>query len=83
MKYLIIIGETPDFDQPDFRTFLKFIMEACPKKPFKIMLYNYNGDILKAEYPYLTLVGDTKKHLALYPNILLKNKDIGDIGLNN
>ena len=47
------------------------------------MLYKYNGEILKAEYPYLTLEGDNKKYLALYPNIILKNKDLGDIGEKN
>lgn len=47
------------------------------------MLYKFNGEILKAEYPYLTLEGDTKKFLALYPNIILKNKDLGDLGEKN
>ena len=47
------------------------------------MLYKYNGEILSAEYPYLTLEGDVKKALALYPNIVLKNKDLGEIAEKN
>ena len=45
-------------------------------KPFQMFMYKFNEDILKIEYPYLHLEGDNKKFLALYPNILLKCKDL-------
>jgi len=42
-----------------------------------MFLYKFNLDILSIEYPYLHLQGEQKKFLALYPNILLKCKDLG------
>ena len=45
-------------------------------KPFQMFLYKYNEEILKVEFPYLYLEGPNKKGLALYPYIVLKNKDL-------
>ena len=45
-------------------------------KPFQMFLYKFNSDILKIEYPYLCLNGKEKKHLALYPLIMLKCVDL-------
>jgi len=42
-----------------------------------MFLYKFNQDILQIEYPYLHLQGEEKKFLALYPNILMKCKDLG------
>ena len=42
-----------------------------------MFLYKFNLDILQIEYPYLHLQGEEKKFLALYPNILMKCKDLG------
>ena len=43
-----------------------------------MFLYKFSGEILRTEYPYLTLEGQAKKHLALYPNMVLKVKDLKD-----
>ena len=77
MKYLFIIGEQSDFDSSSFRSFLQHIIDLDGGKPFQLFLYKFNLDILKIEYPYLHLEGEEKKFLALYPNMLLKCKDIG------
>jgi len=42
-----------------------------------MFLYKFNADILKVEYPYLCLTGSERKHLALYPLIMLKCVDLG------
>lgn len=78
MKYLFVVGEQCDFDSTGFRTFLSHIMALEGGKPFQMFLYKFNLDILSIEYPYLHLKGDQKKFLALYPNILLKCKDLGE-----
>lgn len=77
MKYLFVIGEQSDFDSSSFRVFLQYIISMDGGKPFQMFLYKFNSDILKIEYPYLCLEGDQKKFLALYPNIVLKCKDLG------
>lgn len=78
MKYLILIGFKSDFDTEEFRKFLSHLINlgGGSNKPFKLYLYNFSGEILAAEYPYLTLEGTAKKWLALYPNILLKSRDL-------
>ena len=77
MKYLFIIGEPHNFDCEEFRSFLTIIMGMSGGKPFQMFLYKFNAEILKIEYPYLCLTGKEKKHLALYPLIMLKCVDIG------
>ena len=77
MKYLFIIGDKANFDSVEFRQFLSHIISLEGNKPFQLFLYQFNGDILKVEYPYLTLEGQQKKYLALYPNIMLRCKDLG------
>ena len=47
-----------------------------------MFLYKFNEDILKIEYPYLCTSKDEKKFLALYPNIMLKVKDLGQKAQN-
>jgi hypothetical protein len=76
MKYLFIIGEQKDFDSETFRKFLELIIKSEGGKPFQMFLYKYNEDILKIEYPYLHVEGQSKKALALYPYIILKCKDV-------
>lgn len=78
MKYVIMIGFKGDFDTPEFRKFLAHITSLTSNKPFKLYLYSYSGEILAAEYPYLTLEGTAKKWLALYPNIMLRSRDLDD-----
>lgn len=46
-------------------------------KPFSLFLHRINIEILEAEYPHLCLKGEVKKKLTLYPNIIVKCKDIG------
>ena len=76
MKYVFIIGYKSDFDTPEFRKFLAHIICLNTNKPFKLYVYTYSGEILAAEYPYLTLEGTAKKWLALYPNIMLRSRDL-------
>ena len=47
-------------------------------KPLKVFLYKFIKEIVETEYPYLYSVGDVKKGLALYPNIILKWRDLGE-----
>ena len=76
MKYLFVIGDPSDFDSSPFRTFISHILSMESSKPFQMFMYKFNEEILKIEYPYLCLEGDNKKYLALYPNIILKCKDL-------
>ena len=46
-------------------------------KPFTIFFHRINLQIIEAEYPHLFIKGNEKKKLTLYPNIILKCKDIG------
>ena len=43
-----------------------------------MFLYKFIKEIVETEYPYLYSVGDVKKGLALYPNIILKWRDLGE-----
>ena len=42
-----------------------------------MFLYKFNAEILQEEYPYLYLENETTKSLSLFPNIILKQVDIG------
>ena len=78
MKYLFIIGDQAHFDSANFRAFLSYILQLEGSKPFQMFLYKFTGEILRTEYPYLTLEGQQKKYLALYPNMMLRLKDLKD-----
>lgn len=80
MKYIFVIGNHSDFDSHDFRVFLQHILDLDGGRPFQLFLYKYNQDILNIEYPYLSLSGQEKKYLALYPNLLLRTIDLGTKG---
>jgi hypothetical protein len=40
-------------------------------------MHRFKKDILELEFPFLMLKKEQKKKLGLYPEILLKCKDIG------
>lgn len=46
-------------------------------KPFCLYLHRFKPEILEAEYPHLTIKQNEKKKLSLYPNIIIKCKDVG------
>jgi hypothetical protein len=45
-------------------------------RPFTFFLHRFNKEILEVEYPMICLKGKDKKKLTLYPNLILKCKDI-------
>lgn len=46
-------------------------------KPFSLYLHRINVEILKVEYKHICVEGVEKKKLTMYPNIIVKCKDIG------
>ena len=46
-------------------------------KPFSLYLHRLKVDLGVKEYPHMFIVGNESKKLPLYPQILIKCKDIG------
>jgi hypothetical protein len=75
-KYVFIIGDPADFNKGQFSQLLKSILDK-DMKPFSLFMQKLSTEIAETEYPHLCIKSDEKKKLALYPNIVVKCKDIG------
>ena len=46
-------------------------------KPFSIFLHRFKPEIVHIEYPHLCIRNNEKRKLTLYPQIIVKSKDLG------
>lgn len=74
-KYLFLIGDLNDFESSSFSLLLQELLRR-DMRPFNLFLHRFNGEIAEVDFPHLCIKGEERKKLALYPNIVIKCKDI-------
>jgi hypothetical protein len=72
---VFLIGDALDFEKASVRQLLQIVIDK-EMKPFTLFLHRLQKEILEIEYPMLCLKGKEKKKLTLYPNLIVKCKDI-------
>jgi hypothetical protein len=76
-KHVFLVGDmATDFESEDFIKLAQgFLSEEM--RPFSLFLHRFKPDLVHTEYPHLCIRGNEKKKLTLYPQIIVKSKDLG------
>ena len=66
-KHVFLVGDmATDFESEDFQRFAQAILSE-EMKPFSIFLHRFKPNLAHVEYPHLSIRGNEKKKLTLYP----------------
>ena len=76
-KHVFLVGNVAtDFESNDFIKLAQGILSE-EMKPFSLFLHRFKPELLHTEYPHLSIKNNEKKKLTLYPQIIVKSKDLG------
>ena len=76
-KHVFLVGDmATDFESEDFIKFAQGILSE-EMRPFSLFLHRFKPELVHTEYPHLCIRGNEKKKLTLYPQIIVKSKDLG------
>jgi hypothetical protein len=76
-KHVFLVGDmATDFESEDFIKLAQGILSE-EMRPFSLFLHRFKPELVHTEYPHLCIRGNEKKKLTLYPQIIVKSKDLG------
>ena len=76
-KQVFLVGDmATDFESEDFFQLAKGMISE-EMRPFSLLLHRFKPELVHTEYPHLCIRGNEKKKLTLYPQIIVKSKDLG------
>ena len=76
-KHVFLVGDmATDFESENFIKFAQGILSE-EMRPFSLFLHRFKPELVHTEYPHLCIRGNQKKKLTLYPQIIVKSKDLG------
>ena len=76
-KQVFLVGDmATDCESEDFFQLAKGMISE-EMRPFSLFLHRFKPELVHTEYPHLCIRGNEKKKLTLYPQIIVKSKDLG------
>ena len=76
-KQVFLVGDmATDFESEDFFQLAKGMISE-EMRPFSLFLHRFKPELVHTEYPHLCIRDNEKKKLTLYPQIIVKSKDLG------